>query len=354
MPRNRALDIAKGIGICLVVLGHNLYLTKGIAGEEVAEAIFSFHVPLFFFISGVFLKPTVPLRDFVISRGDVLLKPYFVVLGVLGIVKICAGWPIPTLFGLPEPANYFLGLLYGTGPTIAWGALWFLPHLYITSLSALLILKATGCWPEAGRWLVATFLLVLGTLGIDRFWSELPVQLGSLKLDRLPGLPWSIDLVPVTCSFVIIGSLLRTSVQSMSFHFPAFFCSCAIFTCLHWQFDELIDLNRRHFGSFSISTAQAALGIYLTLAAASALSKRSMAGTIESIGAGSMFILIFHTPIQRKTAYFMSSLLMNDIAGGIVGFVAGVAIPLLLWELARLRRRREAKIPLRASDAAVS
>lgn len=353
MPRNRALDVAKGIGICLVVLGHNQRLTKGIVGKEVVEAIFSFHMPLFFFISGIFLKPTVPVCEFASSRGDALLKPYFTVLGALGIFKICIGLPIPAIFGIPEPANYSLGVLYGTGPTIAWGALWFLPHLCITSLAALLILKATTRWPEAGRWLVAMFLLFLGTLGIDRFWSELPVQWGPLKLVRLPGLPWSVDLVPVTCAFVMFGYLLRSSIQSMRFHFPAFACSCVIFVGLHWQFDEFIDLNRRHFGSLSISMAQTVLGIYLTLAVANSLSTRSIARTLESMGAGSLFILIFHTPIQRKAADFTSSLLVNDLAGGIVGFFAGVAIPLLLWELARLRRRREAKMPLRASDATV-
>jgi fucose 4-O-acetylase-like acetyltransferase len=48
------IDVAKGIGIILVVLGHNWIIRteKG----ELFRIIFSFHMPLFFFLSGVLFK----------------------------------------------------------------------------------------------------------------------------------------------------------------------------------------------------------------------------------------------------------------------------------------------------------
>ena len=46
--RSNFIDIVKGIGIFLVVLGHqNTILT---------QEIYSFHMPLFFFLSGIFIK----------------------------------------------------------------------------------------------------------------------------------------------------------------------------------------------------------------------------------------------------------------------------------------------------------
>ncbi len=82
------IDITKGIGIILIVFGHNWIVLheKG----ELFRMIFSFHVPLFFFLSGIFLKASTQFRGFLLSRADSLLKPYFVVLAVLGALSLLA------------------------------------------------------------------------------------------------------------------------------------------------------------------------------------------------------------------------------------------------------------------------
>ncbi len=51
MKRIEWVDIARGIGIILVILGH-------IGIGKVGKFIYSFHIPLFFFLSGflVFLE----------------------------------------------------------------------------------------------------------------------------------------------------------------------------------------------------------------------------------------------------------------------------------------------------------
>ena len=46
--RDIAIDIAKGIGIYLVCLGHTT------SNEVVLKWLYSFHMPLFFFLSGIF------------------------------------------------------------------------------------------------------------------------------------------------------------------------------------------------------------------------------------------------------------------------------------------------------------
>jgi fucose 4-O-acetylase-like acetyltransferase len=54
VPRNNTIDIARGAGIILVVLGHNWIITHN--HGELYRIIFSFHMPLFFFLSGVVFK----------------------------------------------------------------------------------------------------------------------------------------------------------------------------------------------------------------------------------------------------------------------------------------------------------
>ena len=51
--RDSTIDIMKGIGIILVILGHaiqNNYVPLN-------KVILSFHMPLFFFVSGMLFKP---------------------------------------------------------------------------------------------------------------------------------------------------------------------------------------------------------------------------------------------------------------------------------------------------------
>jgi fucose 4-O-acetylase-like acetyltransferase len=47
-------DIAKGIGILLVVFGHNSIVVD--EKRELFNVMYSFHMPLFFFLSGLFFN----------------------------------------------------------------------------------------------------------------------------------------------------------------------------------------------------------------------------------------------------------------------------------------------------------
>ena len=50
------VDIAKGIGIILVVMGHNDF---ALIAPFAHKLIYSFHMPMFFFMSGMFFKPDI-------------------------------------------------------------------------------------------------------------------------------------------------------------------------------------------------------------------------------------------------------------------------------------------------------
>ena len=69
------LDVAKAIGILFVILGHCYYTAKV---PHLGTAIYSFHMPLFFIISGMFLKP-IGLREGLVKYLKAYLKPYAVI-----------------------------------------------------------------------------------------------------------------------------------------------------------------------------------------------------------------------------------------------------------------------------------
>lgn len=68
-------DIAKGIGVILVVIGH-----MGRLPFPLLVWIFSFHIPMYFFISGIFVKKenTEPLSRSIVKNIKGLLIPYCV------------------------------------------------------------------------------------------------------------------------------------------------------------------------------------------------------------------------------------------------------------------------------------
>ena len=71
------LDIAKGIGIILVVMGHNDF---ALISPFAHKFIYSFHMPMFFFMSGMFFKPDLPFWTFLQKRFHRVLKPFLAIL----------------------------------------------------------------------------------------------------------------------------------------------------------------------------------------------------------------------------------------------------------------------------------
>src|SRR5579859_1896157 len=67
------IDICRGIGIILVLYGHLFVSDKN------NYLIFAFHMPLFFFISGLVFKPSaLPLKQITVKYFRQLLVPYYI------------------------------------------------------------------------------------------------------------------------------------------------------------------------------------------------------------------------------------------------------------------------------------
>ena len=67
--RDRSIDVAKGIGILLVIFGHTRV-------AALSEVVAIFHMPFFFVLSGIFLSSKLPFHEFVKSRARRILVPY--------------------------------------------------------------------------------------------------------------------------------------------------------------------------------------------------------------------------------------------------------------------------------------
>lgn len=130
--RIESLDIAKGIGILIVVLGHVL------RADDVflKKFIFSFHMPLFFMLSGFVFNTENKKGKGLIGSELKLLSSYI----VYGLLYLLINIPIGVIsksFSLWEAfmGFYQLIVLYGRGP------LWFLTALMFAHMGCKILKK---------------------------------------------------------------------------------------------------------------------------------------------------------------------------------------------------------------------
>lgn len=129
MTRNRYIDTVKAVGIFLVILGHHETIFT--------QYIYSFHMPLFFFLSGIFHKNYSSYRIFLEKKIKSLIIPYFFFATTLFLFWLV----IARHFGEAKMRNTpvlegILGIFTGNEilgiSTMEWGvALWFILTLFI-------------------------------------------------------------------------------------------------------------------------------------------------------------------------------------------------------------------------------
>ena len=131
------LDIAKGVAIVAMVLGHCLD-----SSTDLRIFIYSFHMPLFFVLAG-FTMHAKPRRQVLVQSARRLLVPYFVVCAILLLFAFVPPASLSSALDTQMSVPVVLvEILYGSGEPgailghhfQAIGALWFLPCLFVARL----------------------------------------------------------------------------------------------------------------------------------------------------------------------------------------------------------------------------
>lgn len=169
--RLKWLDIAKGIAIILMVIGHTSI------PDIFSRFIFAFHMPLFFIASGWTTNwGKYSFMVFAKSKFKSIMVPFIIYsLIVLSVQTILIGG-----------GNIYDWLMYG------WQgyALWFIPVLFVASILGRLIHIVHSSF---FHYVMMTVFVFLGFLlkRIDLY------------------LPWTLCSVPLACFFVLLGTELK-------------------------------------------------------------------------------------------------------------------------------------------------
>lgn len=275
--RNVAIDIAKGIGILLVIIGHVSIPSWS------KDAIFSFHMPLFFILSGYFYRSG---KQLIRVKKDArrLLLPYVVTMAVITLYMLAVhqgikhdGWYyiVNTLWFWIYPTGAPGGLDFS-------GPVWFLLALFWTKSTFNLIEKVHNRW----------FYLILAFVALAPFCLYY----------RIGG-----DL-PLAISQGLISIVFYWGGYEWKKHELSFGCSKPqkmMLICMAlWPIGVMcsdLDVMRMIYHNYPICVLTAFAGTYIVIEASNSISKckkvvfRRLSSFLSWGGRNSMTILCAHT-----------------------------------------------------------
>jgi len=181
--RNVAFDVAKGIGILLVVLGH--LMSRNNTANKV---IFAFHMPLFFVLSGAFVGKYLHLdwKGFSRRLAEKIIYPY-VFFSLLGLTTswMCHSECLTSRsFALRALKLSVMGC-----PYLCNCSLWFLYALGLSIVTVYVVSRmAPTCWKQVLCVVGSVCVVIYGTFSFGeepcnlRFWPFLRLPLVTLMI----------------------------------------------------------------------------------------------------------------------------------------------------------------------------
>jgi len=323
------LDNAKGFGIILIFFGH---IFSTIDPGIVNIWIYSFHVPLFFYLAGVTWSNRDPGDvSFIIKKAKRLLMPY-AAFGILGYLFYISGYLFAIFAELQlEQFNYglmapLLGLFYGTlgeGRLIN-GPIWFLMALFV-SLVLYKIMMGFQHKYKINRFIVLILLLALAYLSL--------VVLSSLTL------PWSI--VPALGALLFIGLSHQLKIHNwvLKLKFKELMAVVIVASVLSGLgvINGFVAYGDGLVNNFFFFILFALNGIVLTIAVSKLIDGKSK--WLKRVGQNSLQIMVTHILIIKVVKVGMQafmgisfSFVESDLIFGMVAFIisACLTIPCVL------------------------
>lgn len=282
------LDIAKGFSIILVILGH--IVTN--ENNFIRTWLYSFHMPIFFIISGLLLNFThskSTLKQFSIKKAKSLLLPYlsFAIINYIYLMNIAYR---ENYFTTQLAMNYIIYIIILCGRS----AIWFLPCIFISEVSFKII-------DEKIPSLIMKLIITLCIFIIPFFVKAEPDTL-SLSLLRCC----------TAIGFITIGKNLFyiiSKINLSTFHIILVFLANIILTFLNGQ----VDLFELKFNNPFYYTINSVIGALVVIFISKKINKNKI---IEYYGKNSLIIMGTH-------------IILIDINKRTLGYIFNSHIPVL-------------------------
>lgn len=316
--RRSDIDIAKGLALFLVVLGHVVTMH-----HTIFRWIYAFHMPAFFFLSGMTFRPEKyhTCLDYIKKRGRSLLLPYFGI--TMTALFICTIRPYYHLAIAEYGWKHILTWIfyYGQPQQIYVGQLWFLPALFFAGLHAFLWLRIFDDRSLTIRCYALFFLAFAGTY----------IRLADPLIPVMNRLPWKLDSALCAAVFLLAGyysnqAKLLEKMQPYAAFFIPFFALLSFF--FGPKLSEYVNLCDCRYTAMPYYFSAAFSGTFALLLTAKILARPVFQETAFSrfwqfCGRRSMFLF----SIQSFALYFFVEIILR---------ITGIELKPMEWMPTRL------------------
>ncbi len=297
--RYEFIDIAKGIGIILVMMGHFF-----IYRSTVTQVIYSFHMPMFFFLSGIFISaPNADsLKDkafwlYIWKKTKRLLAMYCLFLGIAVISTAVFEHKI-------YPVKRVLKALFGYRlQTFHMGPIWFLVALYFASIVVALLHLC-----RFYRLLKWEKYLLMGILAFIAY--RFPVF---MRRFDLPFMPLFVNTIPMVLLLVLLGTFCRQLIINvptvpMVHRIIVLIISAGVTMILSLRYLDFIRMVKANYGrDLFLFLLAATTGTIAVLFASSLLADHLPGRVLAYVGRHTMFILGMH----RIVSYYCTKIIYH-------------------------------------------
>lgn len=268
--RSAALDAVRILAVLAVVVGHSR------PEHTAVELTFTWHVPVFFVLSGYLLSPGRSTSEELRRRTTTILVPTF----LWGVIVTVAWWIHGHHVGVPLDSDFFRRLAWGGSALGApYSPFWFMPVL----VAAVVLARMLGNVNRWAPWGVA----VAGYLLCWQFPQQTATSF------------WSLMLAPACMIYVLIGQELRRWRRHVPMPFLVGAALLALAAIIVHSGTTWVNIKQGSFGDPGISAVDAAfISVGLVLVAESVFGPWSHDWTgsriISKLAATSMPVILGH------------------------------------------------------------
>lgn len=297
-------DIAKGIGILSIILGH-------FGNGLIDRIVFTYHVPIFFVISGFFLSTKDDINILIKKRGRQLLVPYYLTCVALIIIP-CIKALIAGDYVLIKNdfIDNFFASLYASGTfsnlTLfnikSIGAIWFLwAMLWAQLFSRIVIDNKKGV-----LWLIVIFSI--SYISSQYIWLPLSIQAGgTASLFVCVGYAMrniKYDIFKINMKTILL-TIFGLIVLAIEFYF----------------FDVSLSIVRNYYAAFPLTIIGSIFICYSILIISKLLEKiKFIREILLFFGENTLTILCFHI-IELNNIPWEKIINMANIQNDYIGFI---------------------------------
>ena len=270
-------DVAKGIVILLVIIGH----ASGV-DPMVRQLIFSFHMPFFFIANGYFIK-RYDIRSTVRKSARSLLVPYAVVCflsAVLCVVKNTGTEPGYRVFAL-RIVDMFAGMSKISTHFQQFESVWLVWFVICLFAARVIYVCCMHYLERLPAFVAPIVMLLLAAAGwaVGEYYAFLP---------------WSLDVARVALPFLWCGNRLKDVIGKK--YWPILAAVCAVVWCVTAVLGVQIEMATRSYPLYYLCLVTAAAGSVFFVGISQLVDKYCprLRRFFAWCGRNSMILLAFH------------------------------------------------------------